>query len=188
MARFFFEIICNKKPTATDEFRDSRLLAMAWNKKAFKNMWRLKVGKLIALFIVLVSFCLMLGLGGCAKAEEEQKIMEKPKDIVENVTEQSKKSTEVAKDVSIEPITETEQEVEQEAVESKGKNIAEETVTTQEENMETSQTVTEGGALVEESSEPITETVQDTEQEVVEPATMPETESLEEIPGEKNVE
>jgi len=146
------------------------------------------VGKLIALSIVLVSFCLMLGLGACTKAEEEQKIIEKPKDTVENVTEEIEKTTEVAKDVSTEPIAETAKEIKPEAIESKGKNIAEETVTTQEENMETSQTVTEGGALVEESSEPTAEMVQDIEKEAAESATMPEKESLEKALGEKNIE
>jgi len=131
------------------------------------------MGKLIALFIILVSFCLMLGLGACTKAQEEQKIMEKPKDTVEKATE---------------PISETGKETEKEAIESRGENITENTMTTQEENLETPQTTTEGSALVEESSKSTTETVQDIEQEAAEPATMPETESFEKTPREKNIE
>jgi len=33
---YFFEVNCNQEPTVADEFKDSRLLAMAWNKKVFK--------------------------------------------------------------------------------------------------------------------------------------------------------
>ena len=99
--------------------------------------------KLIALFIVLVSFGLMLGLGACTKAKEKQEIPEKPKGLVENVTEQNEKTTDVIKDEPTVPVTATAQDIETEAI--------------LEEIIETTQTAAEGGALVEESPEPVTE-------------------------------